>query len=388
MIKLNQRKIILGIDASNLRGGGGSFHLVELLRAAQPHEHDFDQVIVWGGERILNSIADRGWLVKIHKPILDKHLLKRLYWQRFELDRLARQEGCAILLIPGGSYFGSFRPFVTMCQNMLPFEWSEARRYGISWLLLKFLLLRKSQLKTFQKADGLIFPTEYAKKKIAPLLNETTKKIAVIPHGLEERFSKEPKQQRPISTYTVESPFHLLYVSKVEPYKHQWNVVEAVYMLRQRGLPLVLDLVGPIKHSGKRFFKALSRWDLKGGWIHYRGELPFNKLHEIYLKTESFVFASSCESFSMIILEAMSAGLPIASSSKGAMPELLGKGAVYFNPESPSEIAKAIEKLILSPELRETLAWKVYYQAKRFSWERCTRETFHFISRIINEFDG
>ena len=32
---------------------------------------------------------------------------------------------CDILFVPGGIYHGGFRPFVTMSQNLLPFEWHE-----------------------------------------------------------------------------------------------------------------------------------------------------------------------------------------------------------------------------------------------------------------------
>lgn len=43
--------MILGIDASNIRAGGGVTHLVELLRAANPSVHGFEKVIVWGDRK-------------------------------------------------------------------------------------------------------------------------------------------------------------------------------------------------------------------------------------------------------------------------------------------------------------------------------------------------
>jgi len=381
-IKLNQRDMIVGVDASNLRGGGGTTHLVEVLRASQPHEHGFDQVIVWGGESTLKQMEDRPWLCKMHDPLLDRTLPLRLYWQRIMLDRLVRQERCDVLFVPGGSYSGSSRPFVTMCQNMLPFDWSETRRYGISWYTLKFLLVRWSQLTTFRQADGLIFLTKYAQTAISPFLNGTTGRIALIPHGVDERFRKKPKLQRPISSYSAESPFRLLYVSPVAPYKHQWHVMEAVHKLRQMGLPLVLELVGPSYHSVKRFVKALAKWDPNGEWIQYRGEIPFIHLHEIYQEAELFVYASSCENMPNILLEAMAAGLPIASSNRGPMPEMLDKAAVYFNPEHPVEIANAIKTLVDDPHLREEKSWASYEAAKAYTWRRCAQETFDFLAQV------
>ena len=47
---------------------------------------------------------------------------------------------------------------------MLPFEWTELLRYGWSLKTLKFIQLRSSQRRSFEKVDGLVFLTEYAKK--------------------------------------------------------------------------------------------------------------------------------------------------------------------------------------------------------------------------------
>ena len=67
--------MIIGIDASNIRAGGGVTHLLELLRAVDPLVYGFAQVIVWGGKATLGRIEDRPWLVKNHQPLLDKGLL-------------------------------------------------------------------------------------------------------------------------------------------------------------------------------------------------------------------------------------------------------------------------------------------------------------------------
>jgi glycosyltransferase involved in cell wall biosynthesis len=383
MVGLIRENMVVGIDATNLRGGGTATHLMELLRVAQPHEHGFDQVIVWGGELLLNQIEDRTWLCKVHEPLLDKTLVARLFWQRFFLDRRLRQAECNILLVPGGIYFGSFQPFVTMCQNMLPFEWQEFRRFGFSWLTIKFLLLRISLLAAFKRANGIIFPTEYARKTINALLNKMDGSATIIPHGVDKRFREAPKPQRPIAKYSYELPFRLLYVSSVLAYKHQWKVMEAVYRLRQVGFPLQLELVGPIFHSGRRFYESLAQLDPKNEWIYYRGEIPFNLMHECYKTADLFVFASSCESISIALLEAMASGLPIASSNRGPMPEILDKAAIYFDPENVSEIVNAIRSLVENAHLREEKSWACFEKAESYTWKRSADETFSMLAHMV-----
>lgn len=373
----------LGIDASNLRAGGGVNHLMELLRVENPRDYGFDQVIVWGGKATLNRVEEKPWLRKIHEPLLDRALPMRLYWQRFKLDRLVRQEKCDLLFIPGGLYFGSFRPFVTMSQNLIPFQWKEIRRYGISWMFLRNVLLHWSQKQTFHSADGLIFLTRYAQDVVMKNVKSCYSRVTIIPHGVDKRFLLAPRAQKDLKSYSLQKPFRLLYVSNIDFYKHQWHVAEAVAKLKEAGYPVQLDFIGSAYPPAlKRLCRALLRFDSEETFIHYLGEIPYSKLVDLYRQADVFVFASSCETFGQIVTEAMAAGLPIACSNRGPMPEVLGDAGVYFDPERPAEIAEALRILIEDPDLRANKAELAFQRAKQFTWERCVRDTFEFIAQV------
>src|SRR5437868_2069623 len=121
----------IGIDASNIRGGGGLTHLARLLAAGQPREVGISQVIVWAARTILDQLPSHPWLTKMHERLLDRSLPMRLYWQQACLARVAERY-CDVLFVPGGLYTGRFRPFVAMSQIMLPFASYKLRRYGLS----------------------------------------------------------------------------------------------------------------------------------------------------------------------------------------------------------------------------------------------------------------
>jgi len=187
--------MILGIDASNIRGGGGVTHLVELLAAADPMDAGFKRVVVWSGQATLGRIADKPWLDKRSDPWLERGLPWRTWWQRRRLSKLARAEGCDLLFIPGGSYAGSFHPVVTMSQNLLPFEWRELKHFGFSWMSLKLCLLRLVQGASFRRADGLIFLTRYAERTVLTAIKKTRAVTTVIAHGIAPRFLQPVRKQ-------------------------------------------------------------------------------------------------------------------------------------------------------------------------------------------------
>ncbi len=375
----------LGIDASNIRTGGGLTHLSELLRAAEPERYGIKRIVVWAGQETLAQLPDRSWLVRAHEPALDASLPARLYWQAKKLPRLAAA-CCDFLFVPGGLRGSGFKPFVTMSHNLLPFELAESRRYGASWMFVKMLLLRWSQTGSFRQADGVIFLTEYARSVVSRLagLDKLESHRPIIPHGINQRFNLPPRSQNPLAAYSMRDPFRFLYVSKVEPYKHQWNVVEAVARLRRAGLPVALDLIGgpECSRSARRLIKTILREDVIGEFVHYLDHIPYTELAAFYHRADAFVFASSCENLPNILLEAMAAGLPIACSRCGPMPEVLGPAGVYFDPEQPEEITASLQLLLDEPKLREECAHQAYQQAQQYSWERCARETFSFLADV------
>jgi len=371
----------VGIDASNLREGGGVTHLVELLRAADPRADGFQQVIVWGSGGTLSKIDDRDWLRKIRVEQSDRGLPRRLLWQHFRLKASARRAGCDVLFVPGGSDGSGFRPMVAMSQNLLPFERRETRRFGPSWNFFRISLLRLIQSRTFRRADGLIFLTMHARDVVTEAIGLGCGSVAVIPHGVDERFFRAPREQRAIGEFSAEAPLRLLYVSILDMYKHQWHVAEAAAELRAAGLPVALDFVGPAYPPAlKRLNETLRRVDAEGRFIRYTGAVPHEDLPRSYAAADIGVFASSCESLPNILLEGMASGLPIACSDRGPMPEVLGDAGVYFDPERPREIAAAIRRLIDSPELRMEKARAARERAREFSWRRCAAETFAFIA--------
>jgi glycosyltransferase involved in cell wall biosynthesis len=371
----------LAIDASNLRGGGSMTHLVNVLRAAKPDAHGVESVRVWGSRAQVAALPERAWLEATAEPALEGGLAQRLVWQRFVLPKVAERD-CDVLWVPGGNAGPSRLALVTMSRNMLPFEWTELRRYGLSPTALRLLLLRFGQARTFRRADGMIFLTQYAKQAVEASVR-LKGRVAVVPHGVDAGFAGEARPARPLEACSEADPLRVLYVSIVDLYKHQWHVAEAVAELHRAGLPIALDLVGPSHPAAlRRLEDALRRLDPESRFIRYRGPVAHRDLAAVYRRGEVFVFASSCENMPNILLEAMASELPIACARRGPMPEVLGDAGVYFDPESPREIAGAVAELARNPALRTDLARRAGALARAYSWERCADETFAFIAEV------
>jgi glycosyltransferase involved in cell wall biosynthesis len=352
-----------------------------LLKVIDPRDYGFSRVVLWGSTRTLERIEARPWLVLKPEWLLDQALPMRLLWKRLVLPRRLAAESCDLLFCPGGLALSGFHPVVVMCRNMLPFDEHERSRYGTSATALRLRLLRWGQGRSFKTAEGVVFLTRFARQAVSETIGLPGDHTVIIPHGASEHVRMKPRPQRGLDVFSTEQPFRILYVSIVDVYKHQWHVAEAIAALRAEGLPVTLDLVGPA-HGRPPLLHlrhTMMRLDPRGTFLRYRGAVPFEQLQPTYEQSDLFVFASSCENMPNILLEAMAAGLPIACSRRGPMPEILGDAGVYFDPEQPQEIAAAVGKLIRDPALRARCAAMAYEQARQYTWRTCAEQTFSFL---------
>ena len=383
--------ITIGVDASNIRAGGGLTHLSCLLKEFKRGEAAINRGVVWGGKRTLKLLQNCGEGIElINVPALDRLPPTGIAWQRWDLPLRLRERGCDILFSPGGILPTRVSvPTVVMSQNLLPFELQEAGRFPLlSFMRLKMRLVGVQQRRSMEQANGLIFLTCYARDTVIATLKHLPERIIVIPHGVDRCFFAQPRPTMPATVFTKEQPFRLLYVSIVDVYKHQWQVAEAVAILHNKGVPVEIDFIGPAYGPAlDRLNTTIQRLDPTGNFLHYHGALPYHKLHVAYQRADTFVFASSCENLPNIVLEAMASGLPIACSKKGPMPEILGDAGEYFDPEKPEEITETLQKLIDNKVLRERCAWRAYTKAQDYSWEKCAQQTFAFIAEVAKKSD-
>lgn len=374
--------LVIGVDASRNRSGGARAHLIGLMTRGCPLEHGIREVHLWAYKSLLDSIPDRSWLVKHNPPALEKSIIYQLLWQIFKLPSEAHSINCDIMLNTDAGTVSSIAPSVTMSRDMLSYEPGEMERYGWSNARIRLVLLRYIQNRSLRRANGVVFLTHYAADVIQKSCGSLSR-IAFIPHGVGENF-QEIIHALPFPS-SAERPIRLLYTSNTAWYKHQWNVVRAVEQLRRTGVNIVLTLVGGGNGPAqKKLNQQIEHSDPNREFVIQKEFVPQADLPSYLSNADIFVFASSCENMPNTLVEAMAAGLPIACSRRGPMPEVLGDAGEYFDPEDPETIVQALQRIITDPDLRQRLASGAKTRASFYSWERCARETWSFVTETFN----
>lgn len=371
---------VLVIDCHNLRAGGGITHITSLLRNAGL-ARGFAVIHVLAGRYLSGRLRGLAAKVRVHhEPLLDGRLAARTWWRMVILPRRLVQLGADVAFCPTGlvpPHWPRRTRVVVMCRNMLPFDDRERARYGVSGRRLRLEILRVSQLRAFERADGVIFLSQHAERSIVAQARIPPRRRTIIPHGVGEAFGQS-------SAIEVQQDL-VVYVSTIDLYKHQWNVVEAIATLRKKGRDVRLQLIGPsYPPAMRRLERAIARFRADA-FVEVAGPREYLSLPAAMAQAHVLVFASTCENCPNTLLECMACGRPVACSSSPPMPEFAESTVTYFDAEDPVSIASALGILLDTKAATGGGEGEASSRAAKFTWRRCAEQTFEYLLSVGRE---
>jgi glycosyltransferase involved in cell wall biosynthesis len=350
--------------------------LINLLNCV-PEEASLEISVLVAGS--LKIPQNRENIRRIQLNRLFENPLTRAAWERIYLPKLVRELKAEVLFCPGG-IIGAKVPLgcksVTMFRNMIPFDRAQRRKYPLGYMRVRNWLLARLMMRSMAKADSVICISEFARQLIERRVPELSGKTTVIPHGINPIFrsNHEPRPKwLPAGDY-------ILYVSLVDVYKAQLEVVRAFALLKKRRLTSErLILTGPARSRYAQDVRdEIARLGLENDVI-LTGSVAYEILPSLYRHALINVFASECENCPNILLEALASSRPLLSSCRPPMPEFGGDAAIYFDPSSPEQLADKLLSIIDDPVRMTELSHKARHRSLLYDWSQAGRTTWDLI---------
>lgn len=208
-----------------------------------------------------------------------------------------------------------------------------------------------------------------------------SEKISVVYEGVGNRFQAPGFSSSPAERYGINKPY-IFFVGVWRQYKNLPRLAAAFDILREQGRDLQLVLAGKIDP----FYPEIKEAVLSGRHaadIKALGFVAEEDLPALYHGASAFVLPSLIEGFGLIGVEAQAAGVPVAASSIPVLREVLGEGAVYFDPEDSRQMAEQIDRALSDQSLRDELIRRGRKNTERFDWEQAARETLKVYQESI-----
>lgn len=228
------------------------------------------------------------------------------------------------------------------------------------------------------KATKIIAISQNTKRDIIQHYKISSDKIDVIYLG--NPFEKYQKQK---SGYTLSISLpakYMLFVGNRSGYKNFERFILAISGLLRKDMNLYLVCCGGGRFTPNEIasFTSLSIQDKI-----FQYSVTDEMLFSIYAKAVCFVFPSSYEGFGLPIIEAFSAGCPVALSTTSCFPEIAEDAACYFDPRNIDSMRSTIEEVIHDKRKAELLSKKGSARAQCFSWGNTASKTLQLYRELV-----
>lgn len=374
---MKKKKLL--IDAISSSSGGSLVHLKNILNF-HDKQNFFNQIDVLIPKKSIFFLPKKKGINYIYNSFLEKNLFLRVFWQIFILNFFIKFKEYSCIFVTGSSHLLLANNVVTISQNLLPFFENEVKKYFFSFFYLKLKILKFTHITSFKLSKGIIFLHQYSKNVIHKHIGKSNAQIKVIAHSVDLKKKKINKGKY--------KKIRLIYISNIDFYKNQEFIVEALVNLFKKK-PNLKDKIF-VEFYGDYYQPALTQLDkiISENFEYkknfkYFGLLPREKIYS-YKKGYYTIslFSSSCENFSVSLLESMAVGLPILCVKLNPMSSVLGNSAFYYNYNSIESFQKKLLQIIDNKKLQKKKILSALKKSKKYKPNIMAIKTFKFLNDV------
>lgn len=203
---------------------------------------------------------------------------------------------------------------------------------------------------------------------------------------IEEEEKKETIREK----YGLPQQF-FLHVGTIIERKNLLNICKALKLIQKDiDIPLVVVGKGGSYKEKVKEYLAENKLEEKVIFLSDRlaaqGKKPFiatEDLPSLYQLSTAMIYPSFYEGFGMPIIEAMSGGVPVITSTTSCMPEIAGDAAFLADPEQPGDMAEGFRKFYGDAAYREMAITRGFENAKRFSPEKYVQSVMNIYNSAL-----
>jgi len=279
--------------------------------------------------------------------------------------------------------------FIVTIHDLILIKYPTVRASTLApWFYwLKHLLYRLVIWSAVHRARKIIAVSKFTKKDIVNTFHINHQKVVVtyegvanLARGSDSLFVTKLNDKQTLLGYNIDKPF-LLYVGNAYPHKNLLTLIRVFKNLLPSQPDLKLVLVGKADYFYQQLKASAQELGLWQGEhqttnaVVFPGYVPDQELEVLYQQAVAYVFPSLYEGFGLPPLEAAAKGCPVVSSNRSSLPEVLGKAALYFDPEDETALHSALQEIISNSALRHKLIALGQERVKKFDWWECARQT-------------
>lgn len=233
-----------------------------------------------------------------------------------------------------------------------------------------------------RRANVLCTISKLSQREIALNYKVLADRMPIVYPGVSARYRLQPEGAVAAirEKYSLPGRF-FLFVGAWGRRKNLPRLIDAFHiLLHQESTDLKLIMVGA--SSGSSEVEDRLRDPEIAPHTRLLGFVPDEDMPAIYAACEALVFPSLAEGFGLPVVEAMACGTPVLLSRASCLPEVAGDAALYFDPEDPTDMARAMSEFLHSDQSQD-LRRKGLERARLFDWNKAALESEQVYAEVL-----
>ncbi|RJS15635.1 glycosyltransferase family 1 protein [Corallococcus sp. H22C18031201] len=269
--------------------------------------------------------------------------------------------------------------YVVTVHDLIPLQMPETVSKAFRWQFRLWLG------RSLTLADRVLCVSERTRRDLVERYPEAEDKAVVVHNGVDHVVAPrlDATSEDFLRALALPKDF-VLYAGSLDVRKNVELVLDALERLQARGRCVPLVLAGQSWFGSGRVESRIARMRAEGLDVRALGYQSDAVFYELMRRAAVFVFPSRYEGFGLPPLEAMHLGTPTIVSNAGALPEVCGDAALAVRPDDAEGLARALTRLLDSPEERAALAQKGRHHAARYTWRRNAEQTLALYDSVLS----
>lgn len=248
-------------------------------------------------------------------------------------------------------------------------------RYPQSHTLHGRIYFRTLLAHGLRRCEHAVTLSKHAKSEIGHFLGQGyLQKISIAPGAGRAEFGQpisETRKQQVQADHQLPDSYFLT-VATVEPRKNLPTLFDAYAQLKQQ-LGQHCPALVVVGRKGWNCDDILRYMTTLQDNVYFLDHISDQDLIAIYQMATCFIFPSLYEGFGLPVVEAMTAGCPVITTTSSSLPEVAGDAALLVDPLNATEMAHAMQQVLQDTNLQQRMTAAGRVQAARFSWEETAR---------------
>lgn len=279
-----------------------------------------------------------------------------------------------------GHFVPRLHPCVVTIHDLLQFKYPDS--FANPFVSLVYNQLLRRSLRLTKQADKIVCVSNWTRSQVIKNFQLDASRVATVYNGVDhDLFKPNDREQARSYTSLPKDRKIILHVGSETKRKNIPCLLKILDQLLINRQDVILVRIGEKTEDSSNMIEKLRLRDR----VFYFSNVPEDRLPLYYQAADLMILPSFDEGFGFPLVEAMSCGIPVLTTNKDPMLEVVSDAGMTADPKDPKEFANKANQLLNNKDLWQKMSAAGLIRSQDFSWQKAADQLAVVYQQVLAE---